>query len=91
MFISSVDARVVPLVLIIERWAAVHGIQDARTGTISSFPLVLLVLHSLQCEYTSMVSPVNLFLDMFSERFEDIFINFLPYFLHSLKITSSSD
>ncbi|PIK43707.1 hypothetical protein BSL78_19441 [Apostichopus japonicus] len=45
---SKVDRRVVPLVLWIKYWAKTNQINDASQGTLSSYSLVLLVLHYLQ-------------------------------------------
>lgn len=51
VLISAVDWRVRPLVLIIKLWAHKHNINDAKNMTISSYSLVLMVIHFLQCEY----------------------------------------
>ncbi|XP_075038468.1 poly(A) RNA polymerase GLD2 isoform X2 [Mixophyes fleayi] len=40
--------RVRPIVLVVKRWASHHGINDASRGTLSSYSLVLMVLHYLQ-------------------------------------------
>jgi poly(A) RNA polymerase GLD2 len=49
--IIAVDWRVRPLVLIVKLWAHEHGINNAKDMTISSYSLVLMVIHFLQCEY----------------------------------------
>jgi hypothetical protein len=49
--IIAVDWRVRPLVLIVKLWAHKHDINNAKNMTISSYSLVLMVIHFLQCEY----------------------------------------
>lgn len=46
----SAECRVRPVVLIIKKWAQHHRINDASRGTLSSYTLVLMVLHYLQSE-----------------------------------------
>jgi len=43
-----VDWRTRPLVVIVKLWAQYHDINDAKRMTISSYSLVLMVLHYLQ-------------------------------------------
>lgn len=50
MFLFAVDWRVAPLVMWIKHWAKSNGINDASQGTLSSYSIVLLVLHYLQGE-----------------------------------------
>ncbi|KAM9331363.1 poly(A) RNA polymerase GLD2 [Gastrophryne carolinensis] len=45
---AHIESRVRPLVLVIKRWAGHHDINDASRGTLSSYSLVLMVLHYLQ-------------------------------------------
>lgn len=45
-----VDWRVRPLVLVVKMWAHCQHINDARRMTISSYSLVLMVIHFLQCK-----------------------------------------
>ncbi|NP_001087892.1 poly(A) RNA polymerase GLD2-A [Xenopus laevis] len=45
---AYLESRVRPLVLVIKKWANHHGINDASRGTLSSYTLVLMVLHYLQ-------------------------------------------
>ncbi|XP_075694904.1 poly(A) RNA polymerase GLD2 isoform X2 [Rhinoderma darwinii] len=45
---AHTENRVRPLVLAVKRWAGHHGINDASRGTLSSYSLVLMVLHYLQ-------------------------------------------
>jgi len=49
---SKFDNRLVPLVLIIKHWAKKRNINDAACGTLSSYSLVLMVIHFLQCGCT---------------------------------------
>jgi poly(A) RNA polymerase GLD2 len=53
----SVDWRVRPLVLIIKLWAQHHQINNAKNSTISSYSLVLMVIHFLQCAVSPPVLP----------------------------------
>uniref|UniRef100_F6RTE3 Poly(A) RNA polymerase GLD2 n=1 Tax=Equus caballus TaxID=9796 RepID=F6RTE3_HORSE len=48
LILLSVENRVRPLVLVIKKWASHHEINDASRGTLSSYSLVLMVLHYLQ-------------------------------------------
>ncbi|MEE6458496.1 hypothetical protein FKM82_000308 [Ascaphus truei] len=45
---AHVENRVRPLVLVVKKWASHHGINNASHGTLSSYSLVLMVLHYLQ-------------------------------------------
>ncbi|NWH55850.1 GLD2 polymerase, partial [Geococcyx californianus] len=45
---AYIENRVRPLVLVVKKWANFHGINDASRGTLSSYSLVLMVLHYLQ-------------------------------------------
>uniref|UniRef100_A0A667FG62 polynucleotide adenylyltransferase n=1 Tax=Lynx canadensis TaxID=61383 RepID=A0A667FG62_LYNCA len=45
---AYLENRVRPLVLVIKKWASHHEINDASRGTLSSYSLVLMVLHYLQ-------------------------------------------
>ncbi|CAK9799003.1 Poly(A) RNA polymerase gld-2 homolog A [Anthophora quadrimaculata] len=49
---SRIDWRVRPLVLVVKLWAQFQNINDAKNMTISSYSLVLMVIHFLQCTYT---------------------------------------
>ncbi|CAL8248885.1 unnamed protein product [Merluccius merluccius] len=42
------DLRVRPIILAVKKWARHHQINDASKGTLSSYTLVLMVLHYLQ-------------------------------------------
>lgn len=48
LLILSVDWRLRPLALIVKLWAQFHNINDARNSTISSYSLVLMVIHFMQ-------------------------------------------
>uniref|UniRef100_A0A671KW98 polynucleotide adenylyltransferase n=1 Tax=Sinocyclocheilus anshuiensis TaxID=1608454 RepID=A0A671KW98_9TELE len=45
---AYVEKRVRPIILVIKKWASHHRINDASRGTLSSYTLVLMVLHYLQ-------------------------------------------
>ncbi|XP_053530544.1 poly(A) RNA polymerase GLD2 [Ictalurus punctatus] len=45
---AYLEKRVRPIILVIKKWASHHRINDASRGTLSSYTLVLMVLHYLQ-------------------------------------------
>nr|XP_006626837.2 PREDICTED: poly(A) RNA polymerase GLD2 [Lepisosteus oculatus]XP_015220995.1 PREDICTED: poly(A) RNA polymerase GLD2 [Lepisosteus oculatus]XP_015221003.1 PREDICTED: poly(A) RNA polymerase GLD2 [Lepisosteus oculatus] len=45
---AYIENRVRPIILVVKKWARHHGINDASRGTLSSYSLVLMVLHYLQ-------------------------------------------
>uniref|UniRef100_A0A8C9VL94 polynucleotide adenylyltransferase n=1 Tax=Scleropages formosus TaxID=113540 RepID=A0A8C9VL94_SCLFO len=45
---AYIESRVRPIILVIKKWARYRGINDASRGTLSSYSLVLMVLHYLQ-------------------------------------------
>uniref|UniRef100_A0A8D0H9P8 polynucleotide adenylyltransferase n=1 Tax=Sphenodon punctatus TaxID=8508 RepID=A0A8D0H9P8_SPHPU len=45
---AYIENRVRPLVLVVKKWASFHDVNDASRGTLSSYSLVLMVLHYLQ-------------------------------------------
>lgn len=45
---ETVDWRVRPLVLVVKLWARHHDINDAKSSTMSSYSLTLMVIHYLQ-------------------------------------------
>ncbi|KAI5088239.1 poly(A) RNA polymerase GLD2 [Silurus meridionalis] len=45
---AYLEKRVRPIILVIKKWASHHKINDASRGTLSSYTLVLMVLHYLQ-------------------------------------------
>ncbi|XP_011309656.1 poly(A) RNA polymerase gld-2 homolog A-like [Fopius arisanus] len=54
---SRIDWRVRPLVLVVKLWAQSQDINDAKNMTISSYSLVLMVIHFLQCGVHPAVLP----------------------------------
>ncbi|XP_028980218.1 poly(A) RNA polymerase GLD2 isoform X4 [Esox lucius] len=79
---ANTEQRVRPIILVIKRWARHHGINDASKGTLSSYTLVLMVLHylqtlpepvipSLQKEYPECFSP-TMEIHLVPERPKDI-------------------
>lgn len=54
---QSVDRRVQPLVIVIKLWARKNKINDAYNKTLSSYSLVLMVIHYLQCGCSPPVLP----------------------------------
>jgi len=55
VYTAAVDWRVSPLVLFVKHWAKLQGINDASQGTVSSYSVVLMVIHYLQCECNRVV------------------------------------
>lgn len=54
---SQLDWRLRPLVLVTKLWAQYHNINNAKNMTISSYSLVLMVIHFLQCAVSPPVLP----------------------------------
>lgn len=54
---SRIDWRVRALVLVVKLWAQSQNINDAKNMTISSYSLVLMVIHFLQCGVSPPVLP----------------------------------
>ncbi|XP_033238890.1 poly(A) RNA polymerase gld-2 homolog B isoform X3 [Drosophila pseudoobscura] len=54
---AQLDWRTRPLVVVVKLWAQYHDINDAKRMTISSYSLVLMVLHYLQNGCTPHVLP----------------------------------
>ncbi|PAV67752.1 hypothetical protein WR25_04249 [Diploscapter pachys] len=48
-YYSSYDWRVRPLVTVVKEWARRKGINDANRSSFTSYSLVLMVIHYLQC------------------------------------------
>ncbi|XP_058800109.1 poly(A) RNA polymerase gld-2 homolog A-like isoform X2 [Phymastichus coffea] len=71
---SQIDWRVRPLGIVVKMWAQCQNINDARHMTISSYSLVLMVIHFLQCGISPPVLPClhNLFKTKF-HPLSDIF------------------
>lgn len=51
------DWRLRPLALVVKLWAQFHSINSAKEMTISSYSLVLMVIHFLQCAVNPAVLP----------------------------------
>ncbi|KAF6729794.1 Poly(A) RNA polymerase GLD2 [Oryzias melastigma] len=49
---AQADPRVRPMILVVKKWACHQQINDASKGTLSSYTLVLMVLHYLQSPRT---------------------------------------
>ncbi|XP_074935448.1 poly(A) RNA polymerase GLD2 isoform X2 [Phalacrocorax aristotelis] len=45
---AYIENRVRPLAVVVKKWASFHDINDASRGTLSSYTLILMVLHYLQ-------------------------------------------
>ncbi|CAI2318165.1 unnamed protein product [Caenorhabditis sp. 36 PRJEB53466] len=56
-YYSSYDWRVRPLVSVVKEWAKRKGINDANKSSFTSYSLVLMVIHYLQCGTTPKVLP----------------------------------
>uniref|UniRef100_A0A0K2TIH6 Uncharacterized protein n=1 Tax=Lepeophtheirus salmonis TaxID=72036 RepID=A0A0K2TIH6_LEPSM len=55
---NKLDYRVKPLYFVIKAWAANYGINDAKDMTLSSFTLLLMLIHYLQIGVSPPVLPV---------------------------------
>ncbi|KAL3090007.1 hypothetical protein niasHS_006459 [Heterodera schachtii] len=66
-YYSSFDWRVRPLVMVVKEWAKRHGINDSACSSFTSYSLVLMVIHYLQCGAQPPVLP-NL-QQMYPKRF----------------------
>ncbi|XP_059620199.1 uncharacterized protein LOC132264126 [Phlebotomus argentipes] len=64
---SNMDWRVRPLVLVVKMWAQHHCINNAKNSTISSYSLVLMVIHFLQVGVNPIILPC--LHDMHPEKF----------------------
>lgn len=64
----SVDWRLRPLVLITKLWAQFHDINNAKNMTISSYSLVLMVVHFLQYAVQPPILPC--LHEMYPEKFQ---------------------
>uniref|UniRef100_A0A1I7UXM3 polynucleotide adenylyltransferase n=1 Tax=Caenorhabditis tropicalis TaxID=1561998 RepID=A0A1I7UXM3_9PELO len=56
-YYSSYDWRVRPLVSVVKEWAKRKGINDANKSSFTSYSLVLMVIHFLQCGTPAKVLP----------------------------------
>lgn len=50
--VISDDWRVRPLVSVVKEWAKRKGINDANKSSFTSYSLVLMVIHYLQCTFS---------------------------------------
>ncbi|KAE9418186.1 hypothetical protein Angca_008998, partial [Angiostrongylus cantonensis] len=66
-YYSSFDWRVRPLVSVVKEWAKRKGINDANRSSFTSYSLVLMVIHYLQCGTEPSVLPS--LQQMFPRRF----------------------
>lgn len=53
----KVDWRLQPLAVIVKLWAQHHEINNAKDLTISSYSLILMVIHFLQCGVEPAILP----------------------------------
>ncbi|XP_054710871.1 poly(A) RNA polymerase GLD2-like [Uloborus diversus] len=76
---GKVDWRVPPLVLVIKKWAQDCQINNAKEMTLSSYSLVLMVIHYLQCGCEPAVLPC--LQRMQPQRYEpaDCWKSLIPY------------
>uniref|UniRef100_A0A0N5C7Q4 PAP-associated domain-containing protein n=1 Tax=Strongyloides papillosus TaxID=174720 RepID=A0A0N5C7Q4_STREA len=67
---SNFDWRVRPLVSAVKEWAKRRGINDANQSTFTSYSLVLMCLHYLQCGLDTPILPSlqELYQDRFSNK-----------------------
>lgn len=68
VLLSPVDWRLRPLVLITKLWAQFHDINNAKNMTISSYSLVLMVVHFLQ--YAVQPSILPCLHELYPEKFQ---------------------
>ncbi|BES94256.1 Poly(A) RNA polymerase gld-2 [Nesidiocoris tenuis] len=64
---SQLDWRVKPLGLLVKEWARRHNINDARSMTLSSYSLTLMVINYLQCAVSPPVLPC--LQEMYKDKF----------------------
>lgn len=64
---SQMDWRVRPLVILVKLWAQAHDINAAKHRTVSSYSLVLMAIHYLQCGTSPAVLPCLQARDRFAE------------------------
>lgn len=55
--ISLVDERIPALVLTVKAWAKAYDINNARFGTLSSYTIVIMIIHFLQAGITPAILP----------------------------------
>lgn len=71
LIIPIVDWRLRPLVIVVKLWAQFHYINNAKDMTISSYSLVLMVIHFLQYAVKPFVLPC--LHSMYPDKFQDPF------------------
>lgn len=59
LWISRIDIRFRPLVLIVKKWAQVHNINSSKDGTLNSYSLCLLVIFHLQTCWPAILPPLQ--------------------------------
>lgn len=74
------DWRLRPLALIVKIWAQFHYINNAKDMTISSYSLILMVIHFLQYAVQPPVLPC--LHDMYPEKFQ---VRLIKRYLHISK------
>lgn len=55
--IFTVDWRLQPLAVMVKLWAQYHEINNAKDLTISSYSLILMVIHYMQCGVQPAILP----------------------------------
>ncbi|CAD5210232.1 unnamed protein product [Bursaphelenchus xylophilus] len=71
-YYSAFDWRVRPLVCAVKGWAKKRGINDANQSSLTSYSLVMMVIHYLQCGVSPAVIPSlqQLFPDRFGNKID---------------------
>lgn len=76
---SKIDKRVKPLVVVVKKWARARNINDASQGTLSSYAIILMVLHFLQCGCQPPV--LQSLQQLYPQHFrDDSIVDNLPFF-----------
>lgn len=76
-FCFSADQRIKPMILVVKKWARHNQINDASKGTLSSYTLVLMVLHYLQSQYKHKYANTNNFCELNSVN--PVFFSMQPW------------
>ncbi len=82
----SADLRIRPMILVVKKWARHHQINDASKGTLSSYTLVLMVLHYLQSQYNHTHADQIFF---HSHLYFWLIVNLNLYVLFSLQLSTN--
>lgn len=72
-----VDWRLQPLAVIVKLWARYHDINNAKDFTISSYSLILMVIHYLQCGVQPVVLPC--LHDLYPKKFAVSWLEFRDF------------